>query len=232
MLPERLERWRIQARALVPRGRGTPSGSFTSAPATVRFETEDIGIRTTVSDEDLANAAERVNKLRQQVAEAEATRTARERQQANAITMEQLKAEEARLQANLDAAKAGGSASAVKEGASGPLEQARGTGQPLRRSARLRRPTPRPERLVTMGYSSQAGQLLLRTQSVAGVLQADLASAGVAMKIRSGSLAPSRELMMPDPEIGGGRDRSDAYLGGVSWSGDYEFCAACGVSPL
>ena len=79
----------------------------------------------TVSDEDLAKQQERVNKLRQQVAEAEATRTAREREQANAITMEQLKAEEARLQANLDAAKAGGSASAVKEGASGPLEQAR-----------------------------------------------------------------------------------------------------------
>ena len=74
-----------------------------------------------------------------------------------------------------------------------------------------------------MGYSSQAGQLLLRTQAVAGVLQADLATAGVGMKIMSGSLAPSRELMLPDPEIGGGRDRSDAYLGGVSWSGDYEF---------
>lgn len=76
-----------------------------------------------------------------------------------------------------------------------------------------------------MGYSSQAGQLLLRTQATPGVLQSDLAAEGVAMKIRSGSLAPSRELMLPDPEIGGGRDRSDAYLGGVSWSGDYEFYA-------
>ncbi len=76
-----------------------------------------------------------------------------------------------------------------------------------------------------MGYSSQAGQLLLRTQPTPGVLAADLASAGVGVKIKSGSLAPSRELMIPDPEIGGGRDVSDAYLGGVSWSGDYEFYA-------
>lgn len=76
-----------------------------------------------------------------------------------------------------------------------------------------------------MGYSSQAGQLLLRTQPTPGVLAADLAAAGVGMKIRSGSLAPSRDLMVPDPEIGGGRDISDAYLGGVSWSGDYEFYA-------
>jgi Phage tail tube protein len=76
-----------------------------------------------------------------------------------------------------------------------------------------------------MGYSSQAGQVLLRTQPTPGVLAADLGAAGVAMKIRSGSLAPSRELMIPDAEIGGGRDTSDAYLGGVSWSGDYEFYA-------
>jgi hypothetical protein len=76
-----------------------------------------------------------------------------------------------------------------------------------------------------MGYSSQAGQVLLRTQATPGVLMADIGTAGVGIKLRSGSLAPSRELMMPDPEIGGGRDRSDAYLGGVSWSGDYEFYA-------
>jgi hypothetical protein len=29
--------------------------------------------------------------------------------------------------------------------------------------------------------------------------------------------------MIPDPEIGGGRDVVDAYLGAVSWAGDYEF---------
>jgi hypothetical protein len=45
------------------------------------------------------------------------------------------------------------------------------------------------------------------------------------MKLRGGSLGPSRELMIPDAEIGGGRDVVDAYLGAVSWSGDYEFYA-------
>jgi hypothetical protein len=76
-----------------------------------------------------------------------------------------------------------------------------------------------------MGFSSQAGQVLLRTQPTPGVLAPDLGAAGVAIKLRSGSLAPSRDLMLPDAEIGGGRDRGDAYLGGVSFSGDYEFYA-------
>jgi hypothetical protein len=74
-----------------------------------------------------------------------------------------------------------------------------------------------------MGYSSQAGQVVLRTQTVQGTYNADTGTTGVAMKLRGGSLGPSRELMIPDPEIGGGRDVVDAYLGAVSWSGDYEF---------
>jgi len=74
-----------------------------------------------------------------------------------------------------------------------------------------------------MGFSSQAGQVVFRTQAVQGTYQADTATAGVSMKLRSGSLGPSRELMIPDPEIGGGRDVNDAYLGAVSWSGEYEF---------
>lgn len=76
-----------------------------------------------------------------------------------------------------------------------------------------------------MGFSSQSGQVILRSQAVQGVYQSDTGTAGVGIKLRSGSLAPSRELMIPDPEIGGGRDVSDAYLGGVSYSGDYEFYA-------
>jgi hypothetical protein len=76
-----------------------------------------------------------------------------------------------------------------------------------------------------MGFSSQAGQAILRQQAVAGTFQADTGTAGVGLKLRSGSLAPSRTLTLPDPEIGGGRDLSDAYLGAVSWSGDYEFYA-------
>jgi hypothetical protein len=78
-----------------------------------------------VSDEELAKKQERVARLRQQVADAEATRTTRERDQANAITMAQLDAEEARLQAQLDAAKASAKVTSVREGASGPLEAAR-----------------------------------------------------------------------------------------------------------
>lgn len=76
-----------------------------------------------------------------------------------------------------------------------------------------------------MGHSSQSGQVILRTQAVAGVFQADTATAGVAMKTRTGALGPNRELLIPDPEVGGGRDVVDAYLGAVSWSGDYEFYA-------
>lgn len=76
-----------------------------------------------------------------------------------------------------------------------------------------------------MGYGSQAGHVILRTQPTRGTIAADLGTAGVAMKIRSGALAPSRDLLVPDPEIGGGRDTVDAYLGAVSFSGDYEFYA-------
>lgn len=76
-----------------------------------------------------------------------------------------------------------------------------------------------------MGFSSQSGQVILRSQAVQGTYQADTGTAGVGVLLRSGSLGPNRELMIPDPEIGGGRDVVDAYLGAVSWSGDYEMYA-------
>lgn len=76
-----------------------------------------------------------------------------------------------------------------------------------------------------MGYSSQAGQVLLRTQTVPGTYEADTGTAGVAVKLRSGALGTNRDLLIPDPEIGGGRDVVDAYLGAASWSGDYEMYA-------
>jgi hypothetical protein len=74
-----------------------------------------------------------------------------------------------------------------------------------------------------MGYSSQAGAVILRTQAVLGTYQADTGTAGVGIKLKGGSLGPSRELMIPDPEIGGGRDVVDAYLGATNYAGDYEF---------
>lgn len=76
-----------------------------------------------------------------------------------------------------------------------------------------------------MGYSSQSGQVLFRTQAADGVFPADFGDEAIAMKLRSGNLGPNRDLLVPDPEIGGGRDTTDAYLGAASWSGDYEFYA-------
>lgn len=73
-----------------------------------------------------------------------------------------------------------------------------------------------------MGFSSQAGQVIMRKQAVKGTLAPDLAAAGVSMLLRSGALGTNRELLIPDPEIGGGRDVTGALLGAVSWSGDYD----------
>lgn len=78
-----------------------------------------------------------------------------------------------------------------------------------------------------MGHTSQSGQVILATQTGPGVpvTAADLGTKGLAVKLRSGSLAGNRDLLTPDPEIGSGRDTSDAYLGAVSFSGDYEMYA-------
>lgn len=76
-----------------------------------------------------------------------------------------------------------------------------------------------------MGYSSQSGQVLFATQATPGVFPAGFGAAHRAMRLRSGSLGANRDLLVADPEIGGGRDTSDGYLGAVSFSGDYEFYA-------
>jgi len=76
-----------------------------------------------------------------------------------------------------------------------------------------------------MGFSSQAGHLILKTQAAQGTFDTNLTTAGVGMYLRSGALGSSRELMIPDAEIGGGRDIPNAYLGASAWSGDYEFYA-------
>jgi hypothetical protein len=74
-----------------------------------------------------------------------------------------------------------------------------------------------------MGFSSQSGAVSFRTQSVPGTFPADFATAGTSMKLKTGALAANRDLLIPDPEIGGGRDIADAFLGPVTFSGDYEF---------
>lgn len=76
-----------------------------------------------------------------------------------------------------------------------------------------------------MGFTSQAGQVILRSQTVAGTYNADTGTGGVGIKLKAGSLGSNRDLLVPDAEIGGGRDVVDGYLGAVSWSGDYEFYA-------
>lgn len=76
-----------------------------------------------------------------------------------------------------------------------------------------------------MGFSSQAGHLILKTQTTPGTFDTNLTTAGAAIPLRSGSLGSTRELLITDPEIGGGRDVLNAYLGATAFSGDYEFYA-------
>lgn len=45
---------------------------------------------------------------------------------------------------------------------------------------------------------------------------------GVFARILSGSMSGNRDLIIPDPEIGGNRDIPDAYLGPIAFSGSYE----------
>lgn len=77
-----------------------------------------------------------------------------------------------------------------------------------------------------MGFSVQGGHFAVMTEGTPGTFPGTFAANSIAMKMKSaGGLAAQRELLVPDPEIGGGRDVVDAYLGAVNWSGDYEFYA-------
>lgn len=79
-----------------------------------------------------------------------------------------------------------------------------------------------------MGFHSQEGQVGIRTQSAKGSYANPGATApnnGIFMRLRSGALAGNRDLLIPDPEIGGNRDVPDAYLGPVAFSGTYDFYA-------
>lgn len=68
-------------------------------------------------------------------------------------------------------------------------------------------------------FNSQNGQVGFGIQSVKGTPVA----ATRFTRLRSGSLGGDRELLVPDPEIGGGRTVSNTYLGPVSFSGSLEF---------
>lgn len=84
-----------------------------------------------------------------------------------------------------------------------------------------------------MGFQSQSGQVGLRTQAVKGTyLDPGTSTFGIFMRTKSGSLEANRDLLIPDPEIGGGRDVSDAYLGPVAFSGGYDFYARVNALAL
>lgn len=73
-----------------------------------------------------------------------------------------------------------------------------------------------------MTFYSQGGSVGLRTQSVKGTY-APPGSGGVFMRTTKGSLTAVRELMIPDPEIGGNRDVPDALMGPVKFAGEFDF---------
>ncbi|AUV60320.1 major tail protein [Gordonia phage Flakey] len=74
-----------------------------------------------------------------------------------------------------------------------------------------------------MGVSSQQGVFGLKTQTARGVAATNIGTTGLAMYRTGGSMTPNRELMIPDAEIGGGRDVPDALLGPISFGGDIEY---------
>lgn len=85
-----------------------------------------------------------------------------------------------------------------------------------------------------MGFTSQSGQVIIGRQTAGGspVADADLLTDGLGLRLRSGSLAGNRDLLTTDPEIGGGRDTTDAYLGGVVFSGEYDLYARMNTIPF
>lgn len=77
------------------------------------------------SDEEVQTKQANVQKLREQVAAAEAQRVANETAVGNDIVMAQLDVEEARLQAQLAEAKSAATKTAVKEGTSTTMDALR-----------------------------------------------------------------------------------------------------------
>lgn len=82
------------------------------------------------------------------------------------------------------------------------------------------------------GYSSQGGHFAVMTQAAPDTFPAGFATTAVNFRTRGGALAINRDLLIPDPEIGGGRDIADAYAGAVVWSGDIEFYARLRSLPV
>lgn len=76
-----------------------------------------------------------------------------------------------------------------------------------------------------MGFQSQTGHVGFKTQAAKGTYANPGAAApdnGVFVRTRSGSLGGNRDLMIPDPEIGGNRDIPDAQLGPLGYAGEFD----------
>lgn len=90
-----------------------------------------------------------------------------------------------------------------------------------------------------MGFLSQAGHLGIKTQAAKGSFLTPAqatggtpaAGDGIFLYTKSGSLGGNRELLIPDPEIGGNRDIPDAQLGPIAYSGEFEFYARMDALP-
>jgi len=81
---------------------------------------------------------------------------------------------------------------------------------------------------------SQLGQVGFKTQTAMGTYADPGAAApnnGVFARVSSGSMGGSRELLVPDPEIGGTRDQTEASLGPIVFEGDYEMYARLETLP-
>lgn len=84
-----------------------------------------------------------------------------------------------------------------------------------------------------MSFLSQPGQIGFKTQASAGTYMDPGAVApnkGVFIRMLSGGMAAVRELITPDPEIGGVRDIVQTMFGPVKYAGEYEFI--CGFDGL
>lgn len=84
-------------------------------------------------------------------------------------------------------------------------------------------------------YQSSLGQIGAAKQSAVGTPATIAATAPTRwMKLRSSSVGADRNLLIPDPEIGGAgaRDVPKAYLGPTVFTGDYDFYVRSEALPL
>lgn len=71
-------------------------------------------------------------------------------------------------------------------------------------------------------YFSQGGSVGFRAQSAKGTYAIGAGSPAIFVRTKSGALGGKRDLLIPDPEIGGNRDVPDALLGAVAFEGQYD----------